>query len=55
MKKYNVTIEETVVGTYEVLANSREEAIYIARDKYKKCEFVNAPGDLIDKQFYIMD
>ena len=55
MKKYNVTIEETVVGQFEVIASSKEDAINIARDKYRKCEFVNEPGDLVDKKFYIMD
>lgn len=44
--KYYVNIEETVNGIFEVEANSRDEAIDIARHKYHESEFVNEPGDL---------
>ena len=48
--KYNICIEETVVGSFEVDANSKEEALKIAKDKYTNCEFVNEPGSLICAQ-----
>lgn len=51
--KYSVSIEETVVGNYEVDANSKEEALEIAKEKYYNCEFVNEPGDLIGKRIAV--
>ena len=47
---YNIGIEETVVGHFEIEASSREEALKFAIEKYHNCEFVNEPGDLIDKK-----
>lgn len=44
--KYFVNIEEIVNGIFEVEANSSEEALDIARQKYNDSEFVNEPGDL---------
>ena len=52
--KYNICIEETVVGNFEVDANSKEEALEIAKDKYNNGEFVNEPGDLICVQASVM-
>lgn len=48
--KYYISIEETVVGNFEVEANSREEAFELAKEKYDNCEFVNEPGDLVEKK-----
>ena len=48
--KYNICIEETVVGNFEVEANSKEEALEIAKEKYNNCEFVNEPGELVNKR-----
>lgn len=47
---YKIGIEETVVGSFQVEASSREEAIKFAIEKYHNSEFVNEPGDLIDKK-----
>lgn len=47
---YNIRIQETVVGDFQVEAISRNEAIEIASRKYYNCEFVNEPGKLIDKK-----
>lgn len=51
--KYNICIEETVVGNFEVEANSKEEALEIAKDKYNNCEFVNEPGELVKKKISV--
>lgn len=39
-KKYVVYIEETVVNSFDVEANSLEEALEIGRKKYRDGEFV---------------
>ena len=51
--KYCISIEETVVGNFEVEANSKEEALKIAKEKYNNCEFVNEPGDLVEKRIAV--
>ena len=43
---WRVTIEETVTEEFEVAASTMEEAEEIAREKYKKGEFVLEPGNL---------
>ena len=51
--KYKICIEETVVGNFEVEANSREEALEMAKYKYYNCEFVNEPGELVEKKISV--
>ena len=51
--KYCISIEEIVVGDFEVEANSKEEALAIAKNKYNNCEFVNEPGDLVEKRITV--
>lgn len=51
--KYCISIEETVVGNFEVEANSKEEALGLAKEKYDNCEFVNEPGDLVEKRIAV--
>ena len=51
--KYYISIKETVVGNFEVDANSKEEALEIAKEKYDNCEFVNEPGDLVEKSIAV--
>lgn len=53
--KYCISIEEIVVGNFEVEANSKEEALAIAKNKYDNCEFVNEPGDLVEKRIVVRD
>lgn len=53
--KYCISIEEIVVGNFEVDANSKEEALEIAKEKYDNCEFVNEPGDLVEKRIVVKD
>lgn len=52
--KYIITIEEMVSEDFEVEAESAEEAMDIAEEKYKKCEFVLEPGNLTFKQMAVI-
>lgn len=55
MKKYNVMIEETVWETFEVEADTQEEAKEIAAQKYYDAEFVLEPGNLGTARMHIVD
>lgn len=44
--KYDVTFEETVVQTFEIEADSLEEAAEVAREKYKNGELVVENGEI---------
>ena len=50
MEEYVITIEETVSQEFIVKADSAEEAMDIAQQKYRDCEFVLEPGNLVAKQ-----
>ena len=45
MKKFVIAIEETVVGEFEVIAETENEAKEIAHKKYKNREFMLEPGE----------
>lgn len=53
MKKYIITIEETVVQNFEIFAENEDEAYEIAKEKYRKGEIVLEPGELQYKQMAI--
>ena len=53
MKRYTVAIEETLVGEFEVIAASEEEALELTRRKYKESDFVLEPGELQHAQMAI--
>lgn len=53
MSKFTVTIEEMVSQGFAVEAESAEEAMAIAEQKYHDGEFVLAPGELVSKQMAI--
>ncbi len=54
MKKYIIAIEETIVEEFEVEANSSEDALVIAEEKYKSGEFVLTPGEVQHRQMAII-
>lgn len=51
--RYNITIEETVADTFEIEANSKEEALEKARELYNNVEIVLEPGTLLETKFTI--
>lgn len=53
MKKYTITIEETISQDFEVMANNAEQAKEIAIKMYNLGELVLAPGNLIHKQMRV--
>ena len=54
MAEYKVIIEETVSKDFIVTAKNAEAARKIAEEKYKSCEFVSEPGNLISKKIAIL-
>lgn len=54
MQIYKIAIEETVVEEFEVMANSAEEALEIAEEKYQDGEFVLSPGEVQNKQMSVI-
>lgn len=55
MKKFFITIEETISQVFEIYANSPEQAKDIAIKQYNAGEFVLTPGELLDKKIQISD
>lgn len=53
--KYNVTIEETVSKTFEIIAENENQAKEIAMKRYNLGELVLAPGELTYKQLQVCD
>lgn len=49
---YSITIEELISQEFKINANSIEEAVSIAKEKYNTGEFVLSPGTLVAKQIY---
>lgn len=50
MKKFKITIEETVSQEFEIEATSLEEAMELAEEQYNNGELVLEPGDVVCKQ-----
>ena len=46
MKKIKVTIEEHLTQTFEIEAESLEDAMSVAEEKYHKGEIALEPGEL---------
>lgn len=55
MKIFKIHIEETVVDTFTVEAETEEEAMEIAEANYYNGEFVLAPGSVVTKQMSAED
>ncbi|MBQ9801066.1 MAG: hypothetical protein IJO40_14175 [Thermoguttaceae bacterium] len=52
-KKFTVAIEEIVVDEFVIEAESAEEALEIARAKYKSGEIVLCPGEVQSKMMAV--
>lgn len=50
VKKFKITIEEMVIQDFEIYAESMEEAMEIAEEKYNEGTIVLEPGNLVAKQ-----
>ncbi len=54
-KKYEVIIEEVVSSTFEIEAESYDEALEKSIEKYKNGTFVLEPGEIISKKVAVVD
>lgn len=54
MKKFIIAIEETVVQNFEVGAETLEQAMEIAEEKYNNGEFVLEPGEICFRQMAVV-
>ena len=52
-KKFILAIEELVIKEFSVYANNVDEALELAKQKYKSGEFVLEPGEVTYKQMAI--
>lgn len=55
LRKFTVTIQETVYDDFTVYAENLEKAQLIAERKYDNAEFVLEPGNLIEKKINVRD
>ena len=55
MKKYVITIEETVVQNFEVEANSQEEALRKVETGYKNGDYVLESGEVQSKKMSVLN
>ena len=53
--KFLVNIEEVVCGTFEIEAESIEEARKIVMRAYESGEVVLEPGELVEKRISVFD
>lgn len=51
MKKYKIEVEEILQDVYEIEANSLEEAIDIAEEKYRNEEIILSPEAIKETNF----
>lgn len=55
MKKYKIIIEETVNDEFTIEANNKKEAVKLAEEKYKNCDFVLSPGNLTNTKLAVLN
>lgn len=55
MKIFKIAIEEMTAGEFEVAAETGDEAMKIAKQKYRSGEFVMEPGEVHFKQMAITE
>ncbi len=55
MKTYKIGIEEIVSAVFEVEAEDSEQALEIAKEKYRSGEFVLEPGELQSKNIAVLE
>lgn len=55
MKEFEVVIEEIVSQSFYVKADSLEQAMEIAEEKYNNEEFVLEPGNINNKSMVAID
>lgn len=55
MQTYKIGIEEIVSGEFEVEAETVEQALEIAKEKYRSGEFVLEPGELQSKNLAVLE
>ena len=46
VKNYHVTIEETVVETFNIIARSKKEAMELARKLYRQMQAIEPGGGI---------
>lgn len=49
--QFEILIEETISDIFYINAHTREEAVLLARQKYRQGEFVLKPWHLLDVKF----
>ena len=55
VKNYYVTIEETVVETFNIIARSKKEAMELARKLYREEIIILAPGECQYRQMQAIE
>ncbi len=55
MRTFKITIEETVSETFEIEADTIEEAMETAEEQYDEGSLVLEPGNLVAKQMMAED
>ena len=52
---FNITIEEVISQNFNIEANTYNEAISIAKEKYNNGEYVLEPGNLLEKRIAVLN
>ena len=55
MKKFNITIEELLVQEFTLTAKNAEEAVALAKEKYRDGEFILDFGEVQFKRLAVTD